>query len=176
MHFFLLDDVNKHSYYPTSTPGGIRVDSTWILRRYVEEQFSTSFHVISTNFFDLISLIEKSTSFPHTFFDVISMVEKSTLFPHTFFDVISMVEKSTLFPHVFFLCNFDGRKIHLATTQFFQCNFSRRNIYFVSTYFFDLILMVEKSTLCFDKFWMNLTSFLVSCKLMKTFEGVLLCQ
>ena len=75
--------------------------STWILRRYVQDQISTNFHVISTNFFEVISLIEKSTSFPRTFVDVISMVEKSTLSPRTFFDVISIVEKSTLFPRTF---------------------------------------------------------------------------
>ena len=129
----------------TGTPRRIHVDSTWIIRRYVEDQISTNFHVISTYFFDAISLIEKSTSFPRNFFDVISLVEKSTLFPRTFFDVISMVEISMVF---------------LLT-------------------FFDLILMVEKSTLFartfFDKISMNSTSFLVSCKLMKTFEGVFLC-
>ena len=51
----------------------------------------------STYFFNVISLIEKSTAFPHTFFDLIWMVEKSTLFPQTFFDVISLVKKSMLF-------------------------------------------------------------------------------
>ena len=74
----------------------IHVDLTWILRRYVEDQISTNFDVICMNFFNIISLIENSTSFPHTFFDVISMVEKSALFPRTFLDVILMVEKSTL--------------------------------------------------------------------------------
>ena len=49
-----------------------------------------SFHVISTYFFDVISLVEKSTWFPRTFFDVISMVEICTLFLLTFFDVILM--------------------------------------------------------------------------------------
>ena len=60
--------------------------------RYGEDQISTNFHVISTYFFDVISLVEKSTSFPRTFFDVISMVEISTVFLLTFFDVILMVE------------------------------------------------------------------------------------
>ena len=82
----------------SGTPRRIHVDSTLISRRYVEDQILTNFHVIFTSFFDVILLIEKSTSFPSTFFDVILMVEKSTLFPRTFFDVISMVEKSTLFP------------------------------------------------------------------------------
>ena len=87
---------------PTGTPRRIHVDSTWILRRYVEDQISTNFHVISAYFFDVILMVEKSTSFPRTFFDVISLVEKSKLFPRIFFDVISMVEKSTLFPRTFF--------------------------------------------------------------------------
>ena len=65
--------------------------------QYGEDQISTNFHVISTYFFDVISLIEKSTSFPRTFFDIISMVEKSTLFQRTFFNVISFVEISTVF-------------------------------------------------------------------------------
>ena len=85
-----------------STPRRIDVDSTSILRRYMEDQISTNFHVISTYFFDVISLIEKSTSFPRTFFDVISMVEISTFFPRTFFNIILMFEKSTLFPRTFF--------------------------------------------------------------------------
>ena len=41
-------------------------------------------------------------SFPRTFFDLISIVKKSTLFARTFFDVISMVGKSTLLPFTFF--------------------------------------------------------------------------
>ena len=73
------------------------VDSTWILRRYVEDQISTNFHLISAYFFDVSSIVEKSTWFPRTFFDVISLVEKSMWFPRTFFDVISMVEN----PHCF---------------------------------------------------------------------------
>ena len=66
-----------------------------------QDQILTNFYVISTYFFDVISMVEKSMLFPRTFFNVISMVEKSTLFPHTFFDVISMVEKSTSFPRTF---------------------------------------------------------------------------
>ena len=89
-------------YNPTGTPRRIHVDSTWILRRYVEDQISTNFHVISAYFFDVISMVEKSTWFPRTFFDVISLVEKSTWFPRTFFDVISMVEICTLFLLTFF--------------------------------------------------------------------------
>ena len=92
----------KGCLFPTGTPHRIHVDSTWILRRYVEDQISTNFHVISAYFFDVISMVEKSTWFPRTFFDVISLVEKSTWFPRTFFNVISMVEKSALFPCTFF--------------------------------------------------------------------------
>ena len=128
----------------TGTSRRIHVDSTWILRRYVEDQISTNFHVISAYFFDVISMVEKSTWFPRTFFDVISMVEKSTLFPRTFFDVISMVEKSTLFPRTFF----DVISMVEICTLFLLT-------------FFDVILMGK-----------DLTSFLVSCKLMKTFEKV----
>ena len=115
------------------------------INRYVEDQISTNFHVILRTFFDVISMVEKSTLFPRPFFDVISMYEKSTLFPLPFFDVISLVEISTVF----------------------------------LTTFFYVTLMVEKSTLFartfFDKIPMNSPSFLVSCELMKTFEGVFLC-
>ena len=141
----------------------IYVDLTWILRRYVEDQISTYFHVISTNFFNVISLIENCTSFPRTFFNVVWMVEKSTLFPRTFLDVISMVEKSTLQPRTFF----DVISLVGISTAFLLT-------------FFNLILMVEKFTFFarkfFKEFFMNSTSFLVSCKLMKTSEGVFLCQ
>ena len=79
------------------TQRALHVDSTWILRRYVEDQISMNFHVISTYVFDIISMVEKSTLFPFTFFDVISMVEKSTLLPGAFFDA-----KSTVFLLTFF--------------------------------------------------------------------------
>ena len=92
---FSTATFKETSKFPTGTPHQIDVDSTWILRGYVEDQISTNFHVISRYFFDVIS-------FPRTFFNEISMVEKSTLFPRTFFDVISMVEKSALFPRTFF--------------------------------------------------------------------------
>ena len=84
-------------HFPMGTPRRIHVDSTWLLRRYVEDQISTNFHVISAYFFDVISMVEKSTSFSRTFFYVISLVEKSMLFPCALFDVISIVETCTLF-------------------------------------------------------------------------------
>ena len=78
------------------------VELTSIRHRYVEDQISRNFPVISMYIFNVIPLVEKSTSFPRTFFAVISMVEKATLFPRTFFDVISMIKKSTLFSRTFF--------------------------------------------------------------------------
>ena len=57
--------------FPKGTPHRIDVDSTWILRRYVEDQISMNFQVISTYVFDVISLIEKCTLLPRTFFDII---------------------------------------------------------------------------------------------------------
>ena len=65
-------------------------------------------HVVSTYFFDGISLVEISTFFPRTFFNVISLVEKSTLFPSSFFNVIFMVEKSMSCARTFIRRNFDG--------------------------------------------------------------------
>ena len=93
------------------------------LYRYVEDQISTNFHVISTYFFDVISLIKKSKSFPRSFFNVILMVEKFVLFLRTFFDIILMVEKSTLLPRTFFDVIFFRGNIHSVTTYFFQSNF-----------------------------------------------------
>ena len=64
------------------------------------------------------------------------------LFPNTFMGVISLDEDSTLFPRTFFdvISIVEIRTLFLLT-------------------FFDVILMGKNST-----------SFLVSCKLMKTFE------
>ena len=132
---------------PTGSPRRIYVDSTSILRRYVEDQVLTDFHVISTYFFDVILLIEKPTLFPRTIFGVISMFKKSSLLLRTFFGVILMVKKSTLFPRIFF-------EVILMV---------EKSTLFAIT-FFDEISMGKNST-----------SLLVSCKLMKTFEKVFLC-
>ena len=132
---------------PTGCPPRIYVDSTSILRRYVEDQVLTDFHVISTYFFDVILLIEKPALFLRTIFDLISMVKKSSLLPRTFFGVILMVKKSMLFPRIFF-------EVLLMV---------EKSTLFALT-FFDEISMGKNST-----------SFLVSCKLMKTFEEVFLC-
>ena len=95
-------------------------------------------------FFDVISLVKKSKWFSRTLFDLISMVEKSTLFSLTLFDVILIVEKSTLFPRTFIS----------VISMVAICTL------FLPT-FFDVILMSK-----------DLTSFLVSRKLMKTFDKV----
>ena len=127
------------------------------------------------------SMVGKSLLFPRTFFDVISTVEKFTFFQRTFFDVFRWSKNPRCF-HVLFWFNFNGWKIHVVFTYFFQCSFSSRNIHGVSTYFFRRNLGCRKSHFVFartlfDKILMDKksTSFLVSCKLMKTFEGVFLC-
>ena len=48
----------------------LHVESTSILSRYVEDQILTNFHVISTYFFDVISMVEISTFFPTCFFSM----------------------------------------------------------------------------------------------------------
>ena len=98
-HFFLFRTNDKKT---TGSQRTLHAESMLIRRWYYVDMSKTKFRRISTYLFDIILLIEKSTSFLRTFFDVISMVEKSKLFPHTFFNVISMVEKTTLFPHTFF--------------------------------------------------------------------------
>ena len=113
---------------PTGIPRRIDFNSTRILRGYVEDKISTNFHVISTYFFDVISLTEKLTSFPRTFFDLISMVKQSTLFPRTFYDVISMVEKSTSFSLVFFDAILMVEKSTLFPRTFFDEILTGRNL------------------------------------------------
>ena len=88
---------NLISSSPMGKPRRIHVDSTWILRRYVEDHISTNFHVISAYFFDVILIVEKSTSFPRTFFNVIYLVKICTLFLLTFIDIILMGKNSTSF-------------------------------------------------------------------------------
>ena len=66
--------------FPTTTTLRIDVNSTPILRSYVKKKISMYFHVVSMYFFNVISVGEKSTSFPHSLFQVILMRKKSRLF------------------------------------------------------------------------------------------------
>ena len=96
---------------PTGTPCRIDVDSTWILRWYVEDQISTNYPrrfqvLLRCNFADR----------------KIHVV--STYFFRRNFDGRKIQVVSTYFCR----CNFDGQKIHLASTRFFRCNFFHRNI------------------------------------------------
>ena len=136
-----------------STPRQIHMESTWILRQYVEDQISTSFHVISVNFFNVFLIVKKSASFSRTFFDITSLAEKSALFPRTWFDVISMVEKIYIVSTYFFQCNFDGRKMHVVSPYSFHCNFDGRNIHVVFTYYFWRDLDAQKCCIVFGKLW-----------------------
>ena len=108
---------------------GVRESLQWILNGHTTSNwrrfdvYNTSihwtpnFHVFSTCFFNVISLIRKSTLFPPTFFDVILMVEKSTLVPSTFFGVNWRVKNLRCF-HVFFFfwCNVSGQNIDVVFT------------------------------------------------------------
>ena len=185
-HFLVQNTMNESATLPCKivlskdnpmgTPRRIHVDSTWILRGYVKDQISTNFHVISAYLFDVISMVEKSTWFPRTFFDVISLVEKFTWFPRTFFDVISMVEKSTWFPRTFFyVTSMVEKSTWFPRTFFVVISMVEKPTLFPRT-FICAISMVEICTLFsltfFDVTLMgkDLASFLVSCKIMKTFE------
>ena len=146
--------------HTTSNPRRFDVDITSIRQRPKFDKFPRHFRVISTYFFRrnfagpkthvaptysyVISVVKKFALLPRTLFDVISMVEKPTLFPRAFIGVISLVEKFTLFPRTFLdvIC-----LVEICT-------------FFLLT-FFDVILMGKNSA-----------SFLVSCKLMKTFKEV----
>ena len=100
--------------FPTGTPRRIHVDSMWVLRRYVEDQISTNFHLISEYFFDVISIVEKSTLFPHTFFQCN-------------FDDLKIHIVSTYY----YRCNFKGRNMHIVFTYFFRRNFDGQRFDFV---------------------------------------------
>ena len=144
---------NRH---PTSNRRRFHVDITSIHRRPNFDEFPCHFHILfRCKFAD-----QKSTSFPRTFFDVISVVKKSTFFPVTFFTVISLVEKSTLLPRTFF----DVISLVEISTMFLLISF-------------DLILMAEFARTYFEEVLMgkNLTSLMLSLKLMKTFGKVFLC-
>ena len=148
-------------------PNAHHVESTSNRRGYYVNTSKTKFRRISTRhfrvrtFFDVTSMVEKSTLFPRTLFDLILMVKKSTLFSRTVIGVISMVEKSTLFSRTFITVN---SMVEKSTS-------SPRT-------FFDLICLVKICTLLLLTFFVvilmgnNSTSFLVSCKLMKTLEDV----
>ena len=96
---------------PTGTPCRIDVDSTLILRGYVEDQISTNYPrrfqvLLRCNFADR----------------KIHVV--STYFFRRNLDGRKIQAVSTYFCR----CNFDGQKIHLVSTRFFRCNFFHRDI------------------------------------------------
>ena len=124
-----------------------RLGSTSILHRYVEDQISANFHVISTYFFDVISWSKNPRRFHVLFWSN--------------FDGRKIHVVSTYF----FRCNFAGRKMLVVSTYFFQCNFDGRTIHVVCTYLFSMKFRREK---IWRRFWL-------SCKPMKTFEEVFLC-
>ena len=163
--FKLSGTVQKKSlsFYPADTPCRIDVDSTWILCRYIEDQISTNFHVVSTYFFrcnfdgQQIHVVSanifrcnfdggKIHVISRYCFDVISLTEKSASFPRTFFWCNFDGGKISVVSTYFFWCNFDGRQIHLVSANVFRCNFDGGKIQVVSTYFFDVISLIEKST------------------------------
>ena len=117
---------------PTIPPRQIDVNSMWTPLQYVEDQISTNFNVISTYFFDVISLSDKN---------------------------------------------------HVLSTYFIRPNFHGRNIHIVPMYFFFcVILMIEKYPHCMYVLFSTIFQqakirrrFGLSCKLIKTFEKVLLC-
>ena len=110
---FFLDQLltNAHT---TSNQRRFHVDITLILRRQN----------------DVISMVEKSTSFPHTFFQ------------RNFDDQRIHVVSTYLFP-----CNFTGRKIFVVSTYFSRHNFAGRNTHFFSKQFCRYNFDIKKSTL-----------------------------
>ena len=112
---------------PMGTPRRIHVDSTSILRRYVKDRISTNFHVISTYFFDVISLIKKS-SLVSTYFFQRNFAGRIHVISTYFFRRNFTGRKIYVVSMYFFRCNFDGRKMHVVSTYFFRCNFDGQKI------------------------------------------------
>ena len=99
-----------------------------------------------------------------------------------FFWCISMVKKICFVSTYFFLCNFSDRKIHVVSTYFFfNVIWMFQTSRWFPRVFLDVISLVEISTVCLFTFLdeismsKNSKSFLVSCRLMKTFQEVFLC-
>ena len=138
--------------FPTGTPRRIHVDSTWLLRRYVEDQISANFHVISTYFFDLISMVEKST-FHSTYSFCCNFDGRKIHVVSTYFYRCNFAgQKFHVVSTYFFRCSFDDRKIHVVSTYFFPCNFAGRNMHVVFTYFFWRNFDGRKFDIVFGKF------------------------
>ena len=125
---------------PTGTPCRIDVDSTWILRWYVEDQISTNYprrfqvllrcnfadrkiHVVSTYFFrrnlDGRKIQAVSTYFCRCNFDGQKI--------HLVFDMLFFIEISSLSTY-FFRRSFDGLIIHFVCTYFFRRNFDEFDV------------------------------------------------
>ena len=120
--------IQSKRIFQSNTQRAHHVDLTRILRRYVEDQISTNFHIVSIVLFQC--------NFTDQKIQVVSTY---------FFNVILMVEKSTSFPRTFFRCNFDGGKIHVISTYFFDVILLIEKSASFPRTFFDVISMVEKS-------------------------------
>ena len=106
------------------------VDITSIRRR---PNFN-EFHVISAYFFDVISMVEKST-----YFFWCNFAGRKTHVVSTYF----------------FRCNFDGWKIHVVSMYFHRCNFVGRNVHVVFTYFFRRSFDGQRFDIVFGKLLAN---------------------
>ena len=111
----------------TGAPRRIHVDSTSILRRYVEEQISTNFHVISMYFF--------RRNFGDRKIHVVS-----TYFFRCNFDGQKIHVVSTYF----FRCNFSGRNIHVLSIMECVSMF----LLIIFRRFFKLMKTFEEVFLC----------------------------
>ena len=114
--------------FPNGRARRININATQILRWYVEDQISMNFHVISTYFLDVISMVQNFTLFPRTVLGVTLMVQKSKLFPRIFFGVIFLVEISTLFPRIFFNVILMVEKSTLFSRSFLDEFLTGRNL------------------------------------------------
>ena len=179
--------------HTTSNRRGFDVDITSIRRRPNFDEFPHHFHVlfrcdfagrkihvVSTYFFRCNFAGRKIHVVSTYFFRCNFAGRKSHVVPTYFFRRNFAGRKIHVVSTYFLRCNFNGRKIHIhiISKYFFRCNFDGRKIHVVSRTFISVISMVEICTLFlltfFDVILMgkNLTSFLVNCKLMKTFEKV----
>ena len=120
-----LQIPNGHT---TSNPGWINFKLN--LRRWVQNQISTNFQVVSTYFFSLLFCWSKN---PRSF--------------HILFWCNLVCRNIHIFSMFFFWCNFDCWKIHVVSTYFFDVISLVEKLTLLPLTFFDVISMAKKSTL-----------------------------
>ena len=103
--------------FRTYTSHWIDIDLIAILHRYVEENITTHFHIISTYFF-WCNFDGRWIDVVLTYFIQCNLIEqKLDVFRVTFFDLILMDKKNDIVS-TYFLSNFDGKLMGIRGADF----------------------------------------------------------